>query len=234
MLPRVSARGISGKRTMPYKDNETRRLRKAERMADPVYSSLMKERDREYARKGLGKRRALYAFKMANDPGYVCKKREQERRWAQDNPLKAIEKRKRYRETHKEEKATYFRDRRRNDVKFSLNNRISRRMNAALKSRGGSKMRQHWESLAGYSVESLLLHIQSKLTKGMTMEDVLNGKVHIDHKIPVAAFNFESTRDLDFKRCFALENLQPLWAIDNIRKKDRLDKPFQPMLKMEV
>lgn len=53
---------------------------------------------------------------------------------------------------------------------------------------------------------------------------------HIDHKIPKSAFNFETPEDIDFKRCWALKNLQPLWAAENIKKHDRVDKPFQPSL----
>jgi hypothetical protein len=34
----------------------------------------------------------------------------------------------------------------------------------------------------------------------------------------------------DFKRAWALSNLQPLWAIDNQRKSAKLAAPFQPSL----
>ena len=65
---------------------------------------------------------------------------------------------------------------------------------------------------------------------GMTWET--HGKYgwHIDHKIPISAFNFESPKDLDFKKCWALINLQPMWAKENIRKGAKVEKPFQPSL----
>jgi 5-methylcytosine-specific restriction endonuclease McrA len=53
---------------------------------------------------------------------------------------------------------------------------------------------------------------------------------HIDHIIPVAVFNFSSFKDLDFKRCWALSNLQPLEAKKNHSKGCRVSKPFQPSL----
>jgi hypothetical protein len=56
------------------------------------------------------------------------------------------------------------------------------------------------------------------------------GKWHIDHKIPVTAFNFERVDDVDFKRCWSLKNLQPLWALDNIVKGNKVEAPFQPSL----
>jgi len=56
------------------------------------------------------------------------------------------------------------------------------------------------------------------------------GKWHIDHVIPTSVFNFEKPEDDDFKRCWSLQNLQPLWALDNIKKGNKLEKPFQPKL----
>jgi hypothetical protein len=45
---------------------------------------------------------------------------------------------------------------------------------------------------------------------------------HIDHRRPVSSFNFLSVDDPEFLECWALSNLQPLWAADNIRKGNAL------------
>ena len=58
------------------------------------------------------------------------------------------------------------------------------------------------------------------------------GEWHIDHIVPVSAFNFDSPEHMDFKRCWALSNLQPLWGRDNISKHAKLDGEFQPSLKI--
>ena len=55
---------------------------------------------------------------------------------------------------------------------------------------------------------------------------------HIDHIIPKSAFNFETYKDMDFKRCWSLSNLQPLWAGENSRKHNHLEKAFQPSLRI--
>jgi hypothetical protein len=57
---------------------------------------------------------------------------------------------------------------------------------------------------------------------------------HINHVIPISAFNFSSPEDIDFKKCWALKNLRPLWAKDNFSKNARLDKPFQPSLALKA
>lgn len=68
----------------------------------------------------------------------------------------------------------------------------------------------------GYSKEELISHIITQFKEGMTLENY--GKWHIDHIKPVSKFEFEKTSDKGFKECFALENLQPLWAKDNLKK----------------
>ena len=65
---------------------------------------------------------------------------------------------------------------------------------------------------------------------GYAWDDYLNGKLHVDHKIPIKAFNFEKTSDEDFKRCWALKNLQLLPVIKNLLKGAKLSKHFQPTL----
>jgi 5-methylcytosine-specific restriction endonuclease McrA len=65
---------------------------------------------------------------------------------------------------------------------------------------------------------------------GYTWQDFLSGKLHIDHIIPIAAFNFRSPGDADFKHCWALKNLRLLPAKENMRKGAKLTAPHQPGL----
>jgi len=53
-------------------------------------------------------------------------------------------------------------------------------------------------------------------------------KWHIDHIIPVSAFNFTKPEHIDFNKCWALSNLQPLWAEENLSKHKKLKEAFQP------
>ena len=92
----------------------------------------------------------------------------------------------------------------------------------------GIKNNRKWELLVGYTVEQLKHHLESQFKDGMTWLNM--GKWHIDHIIPISAFNYEKPEDIDFKKCWELSNLQPMWAIDNFKKHDKLEKPFQPSL----
>ena len=118
-------------------------------------------------------------------------------------------------------------ERRKTDIGFNLKNRMRYRMHAALKRGKGGK---RWQDLLGYTVDDLKKHLQKKFQPGMTWELFLNGEIHIDHKIPVAAHNIKDHDSHDFKRCWALKNLQPMWASDNMAKSDNLSKHFQPSL----
>ena len=48
------------------------------------------------------------------------------------------------------------------------------------------------------------------------------GKWHVDHIIPISSFKFESIHDVEFKKCWSLDNLQPLWGSENIIKSNKL------------
>jgi len=112
--------------------------------------------------------------------------------------------------------------------KWRIAHAVRSSMNKRLKP-GGKHGRRTFEAL-GYTPEQLMAHLERQFQPGMTWEN--HGRLgwHIDHKIPIAAFNFSSVDDHDFKRAWALENLQPLWAHENHRKSKTLDREFQPSL----
>jgi hypothetical protein len=92
----------------------------------------------------------------------------------------------------------------------------------------GAKGRQRWEALVGYSTKELKMHLERQFKSEMTWDNY--GEWHVDHIIPVSAFNFSGPEDYDFKRCWSLNNLRPLWAFDNISKGSKVAEPFQPCL----
>ena len=75
-----------------------------------------------------------------------------------------------------------------------------------------------WETLVGYTVSDLKKHLESQFEEGMSWDNYGRNGWHIDHKTPLSWFNFSAPEDRGFKKCWALENLQPMWAIENIKK----------------
>ena len=156
-------------------------------------------------------------------------KSEYQRRYYQAHKEEILATKKAYYDSHKEEKRTYGKDwgakQRATNPKYRINATISGGMRRSLKARKNGRA---WESLVDYTLSDLMAHLRSLFEPGMTFEN--HGRWHIDHKVPISVFNFEQPDDIDFGRCWALSNLQPMWAIENLRKSDRVDRPFQPSL----
>jgi hypothetical protein len=92
-----------------------------------------------------------------------------------------------------------------------------------------NKAGRKWESFVDYTLPALMRHLEKQFLPGMTWENY-GPAWHIDHIIPKSAFHYNSPEDVDFRKCWALKNLRPLWATDNVRKSDKLNRPFQPSL----
>ena len=108
------------------------------------------------------------------------------------------------------------------DITTKLNGGMASRINESLK---GRKNRKHWEDIVGYTIEDLKTHLESQFTLWMSWDNY--GQYwHIDHKKPKSLFKFTSYEDDEFKRCWSLNNLQPLEADVNLRKGNKLYKEY--------
>lgn len=94
-----------------------------------------------------------------------------------------------------------------------LRQRISARMNQLLR---GAKNGRSWEALVGYTVAELRAHLEAQFSFGMSWSNM--GEWHIDHRRPIASFEIAGPDCPEFRAAWALSNLQPLWASDNLRK----------------
>jgi len=104
---------------------------------------------------------------------------------------------------------------------FRLGNSISHQMYLSLKS---NKAGRHWESIIGYTLAELKSHLEKQFVKGMNWENY--GKIWVlEHRIPKKWFKFIHPTDDDFKRCFALANLRPLFYDENLKKSDKYAEP---------
>lgn len=91
-----------------------------------------------------------------------------------------------------------------------VRNAISARMWASLKGKTDGAL----FSKLGYTIEDLVFHLEKRFTDGMSWGNY--GDWHVDHIKPCASFDL-TIKD-QFDECWALHNLQPLWAIDNHKK----------------
>lgn len=84
-----------------------------------------------------------------------------------------------------------------------------------------------WSLVLGYTPADLKRHLESLFTSGMTWDLFVRGDIHIDHRTPKSRFAFTSEHDAEFKACWALTNLQPMWAVDNLSKGARTMEEFE-------
>lgn len=85
------------------------------------------------------------------------------------------------------------------------------------------KSGRSWETLVGYRIEDLMRHLERQFSRGMTWGN--HGPVwHIDHILPASSFRATDPSSEAFRACWALTNLQPLWALANISKGARRDR----------
>ena len=83
-------------------------------------------------------------------------------------------------------------------------------------------MNRGWETLVGYASEDLRLHLELQFKDGMTWDLFMQGKIEIDHIVPISFFIYEKPEDQEFQYCWSLNNLQPLWKRENRSKHAKL------------
>jgi len=157
-----------------------------------------------------------------NKPNVKAKKAKTHKEWVKgkEAELKTYSKQwnKDNREHVNKYKRDYERKRRAEDPKYRLGVRTRTAVWQLLKERGIKKTNKTFE-LLGYTIEELINHLEKQFVNGMTWENY--GEWHVDHIRPMSSFNFTSPEDPEFKKCWRLENLQPLWGPDNLSKGPR-------------
>jgi hypothetical protein len=142
------------------------------------------------------------------------KKLKANRKYRQSHQELVSQINKNYNQSHREQRKGY--DRKRIATPNGrLSNRMGNAMRTALKQ---NKAGRHWEVLAGYTIDDLIRHLESKFTNGLTWKKFFKEGYHIDHIKPKSLFHYETAEDPEFKECWALENLQPLEKIENLKK----------------
>lgn len=107
----------------------------------------------------------------------------------------------------------YRANRLKNDIQFKLQKNLRHRL--------GKLLKQQTSSIAvaflGCSLDELKTYLQSKFQPGMTWDNY--GQWHIDHVKPLSSFDLTNIEQL--KTACHYENLQPLWATQNLKKGNR-------------
>ena len=170
------------------------------------YANIEKcrEREREYQLANRDARNARVSRFYKNNPEKIAEYRE---KYLSKDAVKSS------RRTWARERA---RERRSTDIDYVLRQNLRSRMHHALRSKKLRKSSKTFEAV-GCSPGELRAYIEGKFLSGMTWENY--GEWHIDHVIPLASAK-------DYEELVKLShytNLQPLWALDNIKKGAKFD-----------
>jgi hypothetical protein len=133
------------------------------------------------------------------------KKKRQAREWAERNPERKAENLRNWHRRQREESPRY-----------RLKMAVSAYVYWCLKN---TKAGARTENVLGYSIDDLKDHLERQFERGMSWDNY--GEWHVDHIVPVTAFSFETANDPEFRACWALTNLRPMWARENIQKSNK-------------
>ena len=148
-----------------------------------------------------------------------------------NNPEKFKERQKKYKELHKEEIkeknrkykkehkeiAREYEKRKRQEPLYRLKCNICSLIRGSIK-RKNFKKNSKTEEILGCSIDEFIKYLKSKFKDGMTIEN--HGEWHIDHIIPISSAKTEE----EVIKLNHYTNLQPLWAIENLKKGNKIDK----------
>ena len=116
----------------------------------------------------------------------------------------------------------YINKRKKENPAFKMACILRGSLRQALK-KGGYRKNGRTAKITGCSFQEFVIYIESKFEDWMTWDNhgKGHGKWNIDHIIPLAS---AKSKECAEKLCH-FTNLQPLWALENILKSDKLDWP---------
>jgi len=149
------------------------------------------------------------------------KTRNNFQKWRNKNVEIHKEKNRIFNRNHKHENAMRVNNKREKDpiFKLGMNVRCLIRNSFNRVNNITARKAQRTEQILGCSVEYFMKYLQSKFAKGMSFENHGVYGWHIDHIKPIATAETEQ----DIYALNHYTNLQPLWAQDNLKKKDKFE-----------
>jgi len=116
---------------------------------------------------------------------------------------------------NREHRNEYFKNKKIEEPLFKLRCNISTLIANNFKRNGYSKNTKSYKIL-GCSYDDFKIHLQKKFTEGMNWNNI--GEWHLDHIYPISLAKDEQ----EVIRLNHYTNFQPLWAIDNIKKGNKI------------
>ena len=158
---------------------------------------------------------------------------ERASKWAKDNKERVNIKNKIWISKNKEKSKLYYKksyeknkhkknskeyERKKTDYIFNLKCKMRSRIGSFVKKQFNINKSKKTNEILGCDFIYFKQYFEDKFTKDMNWDLFLEGKIHIDHIIPLAKAKTEE----DVYTLCHYTNLQPLWAIDNLKKGSKI------------
>ena len=198
-----------------YREANKEKLSVSRKKYKEANKEKIKEKDKQYREANKENYKKYYEANKEKLKQYREANKENAKQYREANKEKA----KQYREANKEKlnkwNNQYCEARRLVDPLFKMRGNLSSRTYKAFKYKGYKKTSQTQEML-GVDWEVCKAHIERQFKKGMKWRN--QGEWHIDHIIPLASAKNEK----ELRKLCHYRNLQPLWAVDNLNKSDKI------------
>ncbi len=109
---------------------------------------------------------------------------------------------------------------RRQEPAERMKHNVSNIVRRALKNQGSTKGGSTFSALP-YSPQDLVEHLERQFDDKMNWDNY-GDYWHVDHIYPQSLLPYSSLEDENFQKCWALENLQPLEATENMKKSNKV------------
>lgn len=167
--------------------------------------------------------REVATKKYESKPETKKRKSENHKKWSEKNREYLTEYHKKWRTENvdkwRKTKRDYEKHRKDTDPLYKLISNFRTAIYQVLKENNVEK-NGHYFDILGYTPEELIVHLENQFTEGMTWDNY--GEFHVDHKLPISSFNIKEIGDKEFMKCWSLDNLQPMWGEENIRKSNKI------------
>lgn len=109
--------------------------------------------------------------------------------------------------------------RHKNSIEHMLRSKVKHGVYRSLKE---NAPRSGWSDHLGYTMSELKDHLEKRFIDGMSWDN--RDQWHIDHIKPLCSFQITRADSDEFRECFGIQNMRPMWPEDNRAKHWNYDR----------
>jgi hypothetical protein len=194
-------------------------------ISKPTVLRILKENDitmKSSGRRNIGGREVA-TKKYFSKPEVKERLKKNHKKWSEKNREYLTEYHKKWRTENvdkwRKTKRDYEKNRKDSDPLYKLVANFRTAIWTVLKENNVDKYGHYFDVLQ-YTPDELINHLEKQFKDDMTWDNY--GIWHVDHKLPITSFDIQEMGDEEFMKCWCLDNLQPMWGEENIRKSNKL------------